>query len=203
MGTSVSVELIGWNDDGSSALLHRHTDRDGDTSDSYVVVAAGDRQPLADLQTSGVGYVDATHPRGETVARASCASALKRLAGALAANHFHGVTVRTDRCASARRTEAVARSVGAAHDVEASWVARPMQRPPSARERASWAVVDTAVPGAKYVYPVDANGVALDVASKSGKLILVFALTNSGSPERPKVVAFFQTQADYERLDVE
>ncbi len=188
MGTSYYAELVAWSADGSSALVRHQSERDGDTTESYDVISAGDKQ-APHLQISGVSWVDDKHPHAQAIDQATCRMAVKTLQASLTAHGFRDVSLHAEVCAKDVRGGLVTVGAEVERAVASSWVALPMGRAASARERATWDAVATALPDAKVGFPVGPGEPTLDAAN-SVRMILVFDGLGGGSPERTNVLAF-------------
>jgi hypothetical protein len=193
MGADRYRELIAWNNDGSAALVEQRIVQNVslDRSRQYIIVAAGVK-PI-EIEISRIDHGSQSKDV-ETIDAAACAKALKRLGSALAANHFDGVATSADRCKDADRN-VVHVTATVALDVERSWVALPQQRTPTVRERTSWAVVDKLYRDYQPFLPASdcgANNVhdTIDVANRSGKLVLVFSAQICNSPTRVEIHGF-------------
>jgi hypothetical protein len=188
MGSDRISTLVAWNHDGSAALIEHRTYRDGDHSLGYTVVAVGAKPVSAGITAT----MRADSKDDEQIAVADCTAAAKQLATALAADHFSGVDVHADECKRARNG-VVSIASDAQREVEQSWVALPQGRTPTAREQASWDVVKQLAPS--YQPFVPAAGCAaqhdtIDVANRSGKLVLVFSAWTCNTPVRVTVTGF-------------
>jgi hypothetical protein len=190
MGTDVSTQLIAWNADGSVALLATATNRDGDKSTSYALLSATD--PLLTAAISRT--VRANSMDNEAISVADCTAAAHQLARALDAAKFAGVTVHADACKGDRRKVL---AIGGAQQraVEQSWVALPQGgRVATPREQAG---LDALVIAEPDYQPIAPNQLAsgqqcrgIDVASASGKLVLVISSFLCGNPAKTRVRAF-------------
>jgi hypothetical protein len=198
MGTDVSFGLIAWNADGTSALLSRSTSWDRETTDGFVVISTGEKAP----EVFDVSHVDSANgAQTQLVDKAACAKALSGLQSALSKHGFTAdVSVRKAGCDHVDRSDAIQIS-GGAGGVAASWVAMPMGRTPTARERTSWDLVKSVLPKVHVVVPpVPGSDDAIDVANDHGSLTLVFYTPGGGAPVRSKLFAF-ATGANFLTLD--
>lgn len=190
MGSDVSVDLVAWNRDGSAAVLATHTFRDGDRSTRYSIVAVGAKPVEAAVSqtTRDSGRDD------EQIGLAACKQATAQLAAALTAHHFDGVVAKSARCSDAKR-DIVVVTAAVSDAADRSWVALPQGRSPTARELASWNAAKSVTPayqplGLSPGDACDKQTDTLDVANKSGKLILVFASWRCNSPIKTIVHRF-------------
>lgn len=169
MGTDVSVDVAAWNADGTAALLHTHTNRDGDTTDSFSVVAVGDSK-VTGFQTTGSGWQDDKHPHAQSVDKAACSTAMAALAKAVAAHKL------------------VAVSAAGKAAVKASIVGNPGK---TARDPQIWAAVEASA-GVKIPAspPKDQDFAQADVATTSGKLVVALFTPSMGSPVKTHVLLF-------------
>jgi len=196
MGSDRISTLLAWNRDGTAALIEQPSYRDGDHALGYTVVAVG-AKPVT-VSISNAMRFDSKD--NEQIADTDCATAAKQLASALATNHLTGVDVHADQCKNARRA-VVTVAADTERDVEQSWVALPQGRTPTAREQASWDIVKQASPTYQpFVASIDCNASheAIDVANKTGKLVLLFSSTTCNSPTRITVTGFVPKGAAYE-----
>jgi hypothetical protein len=190
MGTELYTQLVAWNADGTAALLETQTDRDGDKSTSYVVLSATNLRLTAALSET----IRANSADDEQIAVADCTTAAQQLARAVAAAKLADVTVRPDAC---KRDRGAIVKVGGAQlkAVEQSWVALPQGgRAATAREQTGLDALAAVDPDYQPIAPsLLGSGkqcTGLDVASASGKLVLVISSFLCGNPSKTRVRAF-------------
>ncbi len=191
MGSDWTADLLAWNTDGSAALIEKQTFRDGDRSTSFAVVVAGAK--AVDLAISSTLREDSKDV--EQIAVADCVKAAKQLATAVSSNRVAGITVDADQCKSDRRKVVTVVTGG-----DVAWVALPQGRTPTAREQTAWDVVKQIAPAYKPFLPVtdcSTSNDTIDVANKSGKLVLVFSSWTCNSPVRTTVRGFTPTKTGY------
>jgi hypothetical protein len=183
MGSYISYTLVAWSDDGASALLtewHASSATAG-SSVTYVLVGAADGAATP-ARYAFDNTVDPDHAK-QRITAAECGKAAASLASDLTAHHFKGVAVRKDRCTDAGRATVVTIDATAARTAEMSWVAQPVARRASPREEAAWKLAAT-------VTAVEPKAAAPDVASTTGKLVLV-CYGQSGDSSGPKYCTAF------------
>jgi hypothetical protein len=182
MGYYSDVTLAAWSSDGAAALVTRDTSSSGTAGNThtYVVVTTSGETEFT--------FDDTQDPdkAGQKVSVASCRKQAGELGKALAAGGFKGVRIDADRCAGKR--DVVTITADAQRAVEASWVALPVSRQPTQREQLALDV---------------AKGIGregLDVATTTGKLVLVFWGENGDSTGPAHASAFAGTTQVVEDL---
>ncbi|HEY4175776.1 MAG TPA: hypothetical protein VGM90_03040 [Kofleriaceae bacterium] len=190
MGCDDDAALVAWNKDGSAALLEEHSMCQGDRGTTFSIVDVTGTTTVAVLShTSRTNGADV-----DSEAAADCNKAARSLANDLTAHHFLGVTVSVAACKGDRQ-KIVGVSDAAKIETDRTWIALPQGRTPTTRERMAWdAVRAMQADWAPFaVSPKDdcseSHG-TIDAASKSDKLVLVFASVTCDSPLRVRVTGF-------------
>lgn len=175
MGRYVTLELIGWNADGTAVLLSRTESSSGTVGVTHQVILVGSRDPKPFV----VSFDDTqdSDSRAQKIDVATCRANTRALGKALAAHRFTGAQVFPSRCKSDRdvfslRTQTRSAAIG---DLT--------QRPPiDARE----AKVEELLVGALGQLPADA-----DVESLTGDVVLVLDGVNGdeSGPAHASVIA--------------
>lgn len=191
MGTDRTAELRAWNRDGSAALIEEQTARDGDQSRSYAIVAVGAK--AVEVTISWTMRQDGKDI--EQIAVSDCVQAANRLSTASSANRIAGIAIDATQCKRDRRKVVTVRADG-----DLAWIALPQGRLPTVREQAAWDVVKQVAPAYKPFLPdagCTTSNETIDVANKTGRLILVFSAWTCSNPIRTTVRGFVPTKTGY------
>ena len=198
MGTNVSVTLVAWNTDGSAALLARHTNNDGDTSDEYVI---------AGVDTATRAFVSVRLYGGNTggstqeIDRVSCLDAIQGLQTALSRRAFRDVWIHADRCRQRDRGGIVTAGAAANRRVSRSRVTLPATATAPARAKAVAALVKSSLPDLALPLPVEDGGPVLDAFAATDRMIILLFTDGGGSPEHTVAMLFVNANSTYQRLE--
>jgi hypothetical protein len=193
MGTDETYDVVAWNGDGSAALLHANTNRDGDTTDGYVVVDA--KGPIS-VGVSQTTWQDSAHPHAQGVDTATCKTNLATLKKALDDRGFAGVTVKAASCTADRRDDAVAVTDKVKTATQATHLAI------GKGNGKLWTVIGKEIGGLPQAGASDGDTPVLDVAAYSDKLAIALYTPYRGNPVKMQVLVFVPDGKGFKKLDV-
>lgn len=192
--TEDTSTVLAWSRDGSSVLLVKESVHGSsavtEVSRAYTIASAAGGQTTVELtDTLGTGV--------ESISVEACTKASKQLAKELAARGFTRISVSAAACSGPDR-DVVKVSVAVG---DPGWVPLPQGRPPSAIELAAWDLVKRAVPTYRPFLPSPACDdpstleSAVDVATKTGALVVVMEAQSPCEARRHTVVHLFRKTA--------